>query len=56
MSKSKYNGIDPNSVLNEYGVDTTRLCLLFDTSPEESINWNPKSKCSLHQKCKILSV
>lgn len=25
MSKSKYNGIDPNEFIDKYGIDTTRL-------------------------------
>ena len=29
MSKSKHNGIDPSDAFSEYGVDTTRLYILF---------------------------
>lgn len=29
MSKSKYNGVDPEVAIASYGADTTRLFLLF---------------------------
>lgn len=29
MSKSKYNGIDPQGVIEEYGADTVRIFMLF---------------------------
>ena len=29
MSKSKYNGVDPQEVLQEYGADTVRVFMLF---------------------------
>lgn len=29
MSKSKYNGVDPETVISLYGADTIRLFLLF---------------------------
>ncbi|XP_065209388.1 probable leucine--tRNA ligase, mitochondrial [Planococcus citri] len=40
MSKSKHNGVEPSDVLNEYGVDTTRLFLLFSVAPFSHRNWN----------------
>lgn len=43
MSKSKHNGIDPNDMFNEYGVDTTRLLVLADVSPTSHRNWNTNS-------------
>ncbi|CAH1783237.1 unnamed protein product [Owenia fusiformis] len=39
MSKSKYNGVDPQDVLSEYGVDTTRLCILSNVSPKSDRQW-----------------
>ena len=45
MSKSKYNGIEPNSIIEKYGIDTTRLFLLHKYSPFSSVDWDTKSKC-----------
>lgn len=41
MSKSKHNGVDPEDVLQEYGVDTTRLIILADVPPKSHRNWSP---------------
>ena len=40
MSKSKKNVIDPNTLLNQYGADTTRLFCLFAAPPERDLEWN----------------
>ncbi|WP_320674680.1 leucine--tRNA ligase [Prochlorococcus sp. MIT 1341] len=40
MSKSKYNGIDPTEVIDKYGVDTSRLFVLFKAPPEKDLEWN----------------
>ena len=40
MSKSKKNVIDPNTLLNEYGADTTRLFCLFAAPPERDLEWS----------------
>ncbi|MBE9191567.1 leucine--tRNA ligase [Gloeocapsopsis crepidinum LEGE 06123] len=39
MSKSKYNGIDPEEVLAKYGVDTARMFILFKAPPEKDLEW-----------------
>ncbi|KAG7210757.1 hypothetical protein KM043_012251 [Ampulex compressa] len=39
MSKSKCNGIDPNDLLEEYGIDTTRLLVLADVAPTSHRKW-----------------
>ncbi|XP_039275839.1 probable leucine--tRNA ligase, mitochondrial [Nilaparvata lugens] len=44
MSKSKHNGVDPKQMLNDYGVDSTRLLTLADVSPTSNRNWNSQSK------------
>ncbi|XP_028146310.1 probable leucine--tRNA ligase, mitochondrial [Diabrotica virgifera virgifera] len=40
MSKSKYNGVDPEDMFREYGTDTTRLLVLADVAPTSHRNWN----------------
>lgn len=39
MSKSKKNVVDPNSLINSYGADTTRLFSLFAAPPERDLEW-----------------
>ncbi|KAM5313668.1 leucine--tRNA ligase, mitochondrial isoform 3-T4 [Glossophaga mutica] len=43
MSKSKHNGVDPEEVLEQYGIDTVRLYLLFAAPPEKDILWDVKT-------------
>lgn len=40
MSKSKYNGIDPEQVLGKYGADTARMFILFKAPPEKDLEWD----------------
>jgi leucyl-tRNA synthetase len=40
MSKSKKNVVDPHTLLEKYGADTTRLFCLFASPPERSLEWN----------------
>lgn len=40
MSKSKNNGIDPQTMINQYGSDTVRLFTMFAAPPEQSLEWN----------------
>ncbi|WP_017293051.1 leucine--tRNA ligase [Geminocystis herdmanii] len=39
MSKSKYNGVDPQVVLSKYGADTARMFILFKAPPEKDLEW-----------------
>lgn len=43
MSKSKQNGLDPQEVVQQYGVDTVRLYILYAAPPEQDILWNVKT-------------
>ncbi|KAM4706105.1 leucine--tRNA ligase, mitochondrial [Rhinophrynus dorsalis] len=43
MSKSKHNGVDPEEMVEQYGIDTTRLYLLFAAPPEQDILWDVKT-------------
>ena len=40
MSKSKNNGVDPQSLIEEYGADTARLFMMFASPPEDTLLWN----------------
>ena len=48
MSKSKHNGLDPQEVVQQYGVDTVRLYILYAAPPEQDILWNVKSEPSYY--------
>ncbi|KAL6057047.1 Leucine--tRNA ligase, variant 2 [Balamuthia mandrillaris] len=49
MSKSKYNGIDPNQILSEYGADTARLFVLFKAPPPAELEWDPSAIAGQHR-------
>jgi leucyl-tRNA synthetase len=40
MSKSKNNGVDPQSMINRFGADTVRLFMMFAAPPEQSLEWS----------------
>ena len=40
MSKSKNNGVDPQSMIDKYGADTVRLFSMFASPPDLSLEWN----------------
>ncbi|MGH8085050.1 MAG: leucine--tRNA ligase [Lysobacter sp.] len=40
MSKSKNNGVDPQTMVGKYGADTVRLFSMFAAPPEQSLEWN----------------
>jgi leucyl-tRNA synthetase len=40
MSKSKGNGIAPDTMASKYGVDTLRLALMFGGPPESDLNFD----------------
>lgn len=40
MSKSKNNGIDPQTMVDKYGADTVRLFMMFAAPPEMTLEWS----------------
>jgi leucyl-tRNA synthetase len=40
MSKSKNNGVDPQSMVEKFGADTVRLFSMFASPPEQSLEWS----------------
>ncbi len=40
MSKSKNNGVDPQTMIDKFGADTVRLFTMFAAPPEQSLEWN----------------
>lgn len=40
MSKSKNNGIDPQTTIDEYGADTVRLYTLFTAPADQTLEWS----------------
>jgi leucyl-tRNA synthetase len=43
MSKSKNNGIDPQSLIEQYGADTARLFTMFAAPPEMTLEWSDEA-------------
>ena len=39
MSKSKNNGVDPQSLIDSMGADTARLFVMFASPPEQTLEW-----------------
>lgn len=40
MSKSKKNGVDPQTIVESYGADAARLFVLFASPPEQTLEWS----------------
>lgn len=40
MSKSKNNGVDPQTLIDQYGADTSRLSTMFAAPPEQQLEWS----------------
>ncbi|MGB5324211.1 MAG: leucine--tRNA ligase, partial [Pseudomonadales bacterium] len=40
MSKSKNNGVDPQTTIDRYGADTVRVFTMFAAPPEQTLEWH----------------
>ncbi|MEJ2655062.1 MAG: leucine--tRNA ligase [Acidihalobacter sp.] len=54
MSKSKNNGVDPQSLIEHYGADTARVFAMFAAPPEQSLEWNDAGVEGAHRFLKRL--
>ena len=48
MSKSKYNVVNPDTIINEYGADTLRMYEMFLGPLEQSKPWNTNGISGVH--------
>lgn len=49
MSKSKNNGVDPQSMIDRFGADTVRLFMMFAAPPEQSLEWSDSGLEGAHR-------
>ncbi len=54
MSKSKNNGVDPQTLIDTYGADTARLFIMFASPPEQSLEWSDSGVQGSHRFLKRL--
>lgn len=54
MSKSKFNGIDPDTIISRYGADVTRLASLFMAPPEQALEWDEGAVSGQSRWCERL--
>ena len=40
MSKSRNNGVDPQTLIETYGADTARFFMMFASPPEQTLEWS----------------
>jgi leucyl-tRNA synthetase len=40
MSKSKFNGLNPNAIVDKYGSDALRTSIFFANPPDRDIDFN----------------
>ncbi|MGH8370685.1 MAG: class I tRNA ligase family protein, partial [Gammaproteobacteria bacterium] len=54
MSKSKANGVDPQTLVDKYGADTVRLFMMFAVPPEQTLEWSEAGVEGAHRFLKRL--
>ena len=54
MSKSKSNGVDPQTLIDRYGADTVRLFTMFAAPPDQSLEWSDSGVEGSHRFLKRL--
>lgn len=43
MSKSKYNGVDPSTIIAKHGSDAVRLYMLYKAAPADELAWDDRA-------------
>ncbi len=56
MSKSKNNGVDPQSLIDTMGADTARLFVMFASPPEQTLEWSDSGVDGAHRFLRRLWV
>ena len=54
MSKSKKNGVNPESIIDSYGADALRLYITFAAPPTQQLEWSASSLSGCYKFCKKL--
>ncbi len=54
MSKSKNNGVDPQSLIDTFGADTARLFMMFAAPPDQQLEWSDAGVEGAHRFLKRL--
>jgi leucyl-tRNA synthetase len=49
MSKSKGNAVSPRELVDRYGADTARACILFIGPPEQDADWSDEGVGGVHR-------
>ena len=49
MSKSKGNVVSPESMIEHYGADAVRACILFMAPPDKELLWNEKGLAGIYK-------
>ena len=49
MSKSKNNGVDPQTAIEQHGADTVRLFTMFAAPPEQTLEWSDDGVSGAHR-------
>jgi len=49
MSKSKNNGVDPQTMIERFGADTVRLYTMFTSPPDQSLEWSDEGVEGAHR-------
>ncbi|MDG1165286.1 MAG: leucine--tRNA ligase, partial [Porticoccaceae bacterium] len=49
MSKSKNNGVDPQTAIDKHGADTVRLFTMFAAPPEQTLEWSDEGVAGAHR-------